>query len=1152
MTAALSAAQRTVLEKLVQSARKWIEADLEEAVEGRYGINTDGRIEPESSLSLTNSEAATRADLVDIVDFLRSEGEGDAGSVARLIREAAFTHTNRLIAVRVAEAIGLLPETMAKGVASSGFRDFSELAPTIATTEWGRFAAFVRLCADELAADVPALFDPRNPLLQLTMSESVLARVVDAIGATEDCIWGAPDTLGWTYQFFNSDSDRRATRYRADGSPKPPASSRELAIRNQFFTPAYVVEFLIHNSLGAYLAPGLSEVAEELSMLVSDPEGGRKIDLGEVSVLDPACGSGHFLLGAYEVLEMAWRRAGVEPSAAAPAIVRSLWGIDIDSRATQIAQAAVMFRARRVCRDERLPMANVICARALPAGPAVDSFINALPDHVSRAVQGIADELVDAPILGPLLKIEERLTREVRDIFGTGVVDGSLSEAVGDDHNHIEAQVLEALAVIADSVSSSASQRLFAAEARDAVRFVEAMNRTYTVVLANPPFGTGCPDAEDYLKAAYPNSWTELYACFVERGLELSTDSIGAITSSTFLTTKRLTEYRRKLVDRGLPAIVDLGAGVLHGATVNTAALVVRNRRTCSYLDLRLVQDKAGALRAAIQADKFSEHELTTFDALPNRPLAFHASKSVLDLWHEGQVLEPSVATVRTGGKTFDNFRYVRAWWELTDDAIDRGWVWYEKGGEYQPYFAPTRLLLNWKNDGAELREYGERSGRLAQVMQSSGSWTLPGLCYPRMSSIGFSARTMPAGEIFADTSIAVIPNVLNDSTGLLGVMNSTLAAEILGIFGRGRSTENNSVKSLPVSREWLDDPELCENVRLISDAFFRLETARETSPVFGGELHAFAPEEIRRAGEAAFECQRRLDRRVAGLVGLEGRVDDKIPERPPLNRSLFESDTEDDLGTRILSFLVGAAFERWQIAPVHANERRDCLSLDPMPWPLAPEATGRGPSLLLDQPGHHADIDSRVVELVDALPAESVFDGAVRKALGRHTVRRYLRSRFFASHVKRYSAGGRKAPIYWPLQVPSKAWGVWVYAPRLSREALFQVVHEAEQRLRLASEQVVHLEREAETGEGGRKASDVARELEGEQKLAVELESFRAEAERIANLGWEPDLDDGLVLNAAPLANLFPAWKEAARYRKELRAGKYEWATVARFADQL
>ena len=122
------------------------------------------------------------------------------------------------------------------------------------------------------------------------------------------------------------------------------------------------------------------------------------------------------------------------------------------------------------------------------------------------------------------------------------------------------------------------------------------------------------------------------------------------------------------------------------------------------------------------------------------------------------------------------------------------------------------------------------------------------------------------------------------------------------------------------------------------------------------------------------------------------------------------------------------------------------------------------------------------------------------------------------------YSMSRRNAPIYWQLQVPSKTWGIWLYAPRLSREMLFAIVQETEQRQRLADQQIARLQREAESGSGGRKASEVAKELDAEQRLAVELATFRAEAERIANLGWEPDLDDGMVLNAAPLAEPVPS----------------------------
>lgn len=195
-------------------------------------------------------------------------------------------------------------------------------------------------------------------------------------------------------------------------------------------------------------------------------------------------------------------------------------------------------------------------------------------------------------------------------------------------------------------------------------------------------------------------------------------------------------------------------------------------------------------------------------------------------------------------------------------------------------------------------------------------------------------------------------------------------------------------------------------------------------------------------------------------------------------------------------------------------------------------------------------DVD--LLEAASSVVADkSMLDDAAL-ALGSTGLDRYLLGQFFGDHLSRYSMSRRKAPIYWHLQVPSRKWGIWLYMPRLSREMLFAVVQESEQRQRLAEQQIATLQREYDDGGAGRTIATVSKELDAEQKLAVELLAFRDEAERIANLGWEPDLDDGAVLNAAPLAKLFSAWKDAAKYRKELKQGKHTWSTVSKYSDQL
>lgn len=1245
MTAALSGELRSALESVVQDARACIEDDLAASLGGRCGINADGTIEPEAALSLSNAELAVRRDLVEIVEFLRAEGESDAASVARLVREAAFTQTNRLVAVRVAEAVGVLPETMSKALESSGFRDFSELAPTVAVTEWGRFAVLVGLCADELAADIPALFDPRNPLLELPVSEPVFADVVESIAGLGEEVWAAPDALGWAYQFFNTGAERREMR-----ESSAPRNSRELAVRNQFFTPSYVVEFLVQNGLGAHLAAGFPELADELELLVEVPAERREVDLAAVSVLDPACGSGHFLLGAYDVLEAAWGHAGVEPGEAAPAIVSSLWGIDIDPRAAQIAQAAVMFRARRHCISGELPVANVICARALPAGPEVDAFVGSLPGHTARVVRAVSEELVSAPVLGPLLKIEERLDREARDVFGTGVIEGTLSEVAA---NQDEADVLDALATIADTTTSSPAQRLFAAEAHDAVRFVEAMNRRYTAVLMNPPFGEPVPETKDYLKAAYP--WIpptgDLLAAFVGRGLELAATEVGtcsAITGRAGLFLKTFEKWRKEvLLGNKIDAVLDLGFGVMEQALVEAAAYVLRNQAPigeATFIRMLKEVDRPDASANAISQFRNAGSDprvfnvsVADFEAIPGSPLSYWMSDSIRGLFARLEPLEGSAGEAGKGHDTGEDFRFIRAFWEVEGSLADtQRWVPCAKGGAYSPYWSDLSLVVDWQANGSNIKSHPKGYVRNEHLNYRGG------VTWPRRTNSGFGVRLKPAGSILVDKGAGVIGE---EPFVALGWMRSRLvqamldamvaAGEEVSSGGASRSYEVGLVQKLA----WMDVPEVGPVAERLARRRAQDDEVDEVTRRFvgpptvagpigrvldqledGAELDrlvnagagldaeglAYLEDEIGRY-PTAYPESAALDDRVADLWERPiGDVIDELIEERGGSRSIanltFVADRrveviahglelhpcsilrvvserglvapgeQEDSAFRLVSYLVGVAFGRWDVrigrSPETASVPDDLLA---PPAPLSPGmllGPGGGAAVsapddyptvfpadgvLVDEPGSDRDLSDAVRAAAAELSgSEAALEAAVGVLMKRPNVEGFLRSQFYKGHLSMYSMSRRRAPIYWQLQVPSKNWGVWLYAPKLSREMLFGVAREAERRLRLAEQQIGHLEREGRDGGSGRRAADVAKELEAEQKLAVELETFRAEAERIAGLGWEPDLDDGMVLNAAPLASLFPAWKDAGKYRKELKAGKNEWATVARYANQL
>ncbi|MBP2454135.1 BREX-1 system adenine-specific DNA-methyltransferase PglX [Mycolicibacterium lutetiense] len=283
----LTVDQRARLEDLVLAARGLLEADLVSVAAGRYGIDADGRVVDEDQLQLDPIELADRRELLTVLEYLRLQGSGDELAVTAMIREAVFTHLNRLLSIRIAEQSGLFPQSLAAGRGSHGFTDLLELAPALVDDDTRGYATYLALCGDELAGDVPQLFDPRNPLLKLMPSPSALDELVDVLAdpALSD-LWAADDTLGWAYQFFNRKEERDAMR-EASATPR---TSRELAVRNQFFTPGYVVDYLVQNTLGRHLVAHdpTGQLASQLSLLVDTPEYcGTPWDLDAIRVLDP-------------------------------------------------------------------------------------------------------------------------------------------------------------------------------------------------------------------------------------------------------------------------------------------------------------------------------------------------------------------------------------------------------------------------------------------------------------------------------------------------------------------------------------------------------------------------------------------------------------------------------------------------------------------------------------------------------------------------------------------------------------------------------------------------------------------------------------------------------------------------------------------------
>lgn len=1302
----LAEAERNALNRAVSQLRSTLEVELRRALEGTYGIRLAGDPEDESRLKLNPTQSEARKELLGLWHALGKRTD-------LLIREAAFTHTNRLIAIRVSEALDLLPESIAKGRRSSGYRQLLEVAPLLGSDDDAGYWTYLQICGDELAHDIPKLFDPRNPLLTLRPPPATIDTLValiadDALGEPheEGSGWAAPDTLGWTYQFFNSDDERSEMR-REHAQPQ---DSRELAVRNQFFTPDYVVKFLTQNSLGRRLVEGgITELADELELLIDPSDPVDEVDLHEVRVLDPACGSGHFLLGAYDILERAWQLRGVEPAASAPAIVRSLWGVDIDARATQVAAAAVIFRARRHLPDGMLPAPNIVCARAVPGGLTGRAELLASVDASQRdLLSEIIDQLDRAPELGTLLKVEQVLTGETarRAGYGGGRAGGPRrgrkNEAMGQvdlvefgltegviDIDAIVGKVLDAAQQAADRVTSSPEERVLAADGGDALRLVEVLNQRYDAVLMNPPFGEPIPDTKPYLKAAYPWHPTKdsnLFALFVGRGLELCKPQgyLGAITSRSgmFLTT--FEKWRKEvLLGNDMTVLADLGHKVMHDALVEAAAYVVRpgtSRHDHPATFIRLLRehpsDRPKALDEACHNARLCTPDgrrfavaPSAFDVIPGSPMPYWMSPAIRRLFADFPPLEGHGAEVRQGLATGDDFRFVRAFWEIDPAGIarsreeifeDKRWVPFAKGGEYSPFWYDIHLVVDFERDGERLR------GFAGSVIRNPQYYFRPGLTWPLRTASGFGPRVLPSGCSFSNKGNIIATS--GDPLTTLAWLNSRLAEACVVVQlgaadetsggGASKSYEVGTVGKVPWPDFLLEDEAISTQASRIVRSRRGLDQDDETTRLFVtfplqsssiADTARLRASQSDAAAVAAIDWSLAIEERILSDLDADDAIsalDDELGPHPgrlpreepsidvaaPLlgltldevvraatervgpvrsvtqktyvadrrlevlatvlgvhpaevakarrSADVVGADETAETASGSLSYLVGCAFGRWDVRIGKDPTLAPAIDDDPFaPVPICPpgmlvDPNGLPPQaapadyplvltdhrVLVDEPGHAADIVGLVEAAATALVDDpgDLIDEAMA-LLGVKDLRTYLRKRFFKDHLSRYSKSRRKAPIYWPLTVPSRSYTVWLYAPKLSREAIYAAAAHAERRHHAAEAEIRRLESaqlQASTPGAGQDATavrSITKQLDAVRSFSEEVRNLHKALARIASTGWVPDLDDGIVVCAAPFADVLLDWpKDPADIRKQLRGGKLEWASAHNWREVL
>ena len=262
---------RNKLQRATQQIRRLLEEGFAEQLEGTFDILQTGKILSQPGKHLDARQRLTRQKLVEAIEHIKAGGKKPKEAVEEYTREAAFTFLNRFVALRMLESREMLQECVSKGDESSGFKEFCGLAPGLNGLPDGGYRLYLEGLLDELSVEVKVLFDRRDHASLLWPRRAVLTELLEVLAQRDLAnVWGEDETIGWVYQYFNSGEERKKMREESQA----PRNSRELAVRNQFFTPRYVVEFLTDNTLGRIwyeMRQGQTRLVDECEYLVRRP-----------------------------------------------------------------------------------------------------------------------------------------------------------------------------------------------------------------------------------------------------------------------------------------------------------------------------------------------------------------------------------------------------------------------------------------------------------------------------------------------------------------------------------------------------------------------------------------------------------------------------------------------------------------------------------------------------------------------------------------------------------------------------------------------------------------------------------------------------------------------------------------------------------------
>lgn len=1116
-----------------------------------------------------------------------------------VIEEVAYTWFNRLIAIRFMEVNDYLPSHIRVLSSESG-----KLEPDLVTTPFDAelpFTAeeeaqifqlkqdnkldevfrilFLKQC-NALNEILPALFEKTKNYTELLLSLSV----IDQDGVVYHLIHDIPEDdfnierggqveiIGWLYQYYNTEP--KATAFAKNGK----ITKEEIPAVTQLFTPDWIVRYMVENSLGRLWVEGhpdcdlkenwkyyleeaqqepevqakLSEIRKEYAAL--NPE--------DIKLIDPCMGSGHILVYAFDVLMQIYESAGYSQRDAAKSILENnIYGLDIDDRAYQLAYFAVMMKARQYNR-RILNGENSCHVYAIQESNSVNrahlKYFGAGMDDIEKnaakmQLEGLLDTLTDAKEYGSILNVESYNWDLLRRFVAAEDTAGQISmDSVG--------------------VEDTAEQlnRL--------IDIGETMARKYWVTCTNPPYaGTSnlSANVNNFVKKNYPDSKADLFAVFIERCRQMTVNNgfQAMITQHAWMFLSSFEKLREKMMLTETVNMAHLGARAFEeigGEVVQTTAFVRCANHVEGYKGTycRLIEPTSQQGKADMFISGQNQYRVgqISFSKIPGVPVAYWISPEVLKLFDERTV--GSIADAKSGMTTTDNTRFLRLWEEVNCQKIGFGygniadtqdmkykWFPFCKGGDFRRWAGNESFVVNWFNNGEEIRiaAEGATGGRLVNIdcaLRECLVWT-------KISSANISLRMKKQGIFFSDAAPGVFAN-RETLYYLLALLNTKYANEIIKLINPTLNFVPGAVSSVPVKKDEKNKGKIIEiaegNVQLSEQDWDSFETSWDF------KKHPLL-QNVSTISEAFNQWQAECDDRFNQLktneeelnrifIDIYGLQDELTPEVEDKDVTVRKADLQRDIKS-LLSYAVGCMFGRYstykdgllfagepyslQAFVDKMNERPGTISaeelerayrnegivVDEMFFPDADNVIPITDEEYLDD-----DIVSRLCAWLKAVYGADTLEANldyIAKALGnkgstsREIIRNYFLNDFFKDHCQTYSVtGSGKRPIYWLFDSGKQnGFKALVYLHRYTPDTIGNLRIDYLHKMQRVYESEINRMQDMMDHSGN--AREVVAASKRKDKLAKQLKECREYDEKISHLALsriELDLDDGVKVN--------------------------------------